>query len=88
MITGNDLLSLYESRALQGTVADLMTTPIACAPDLSLSAAADMMIRHEVHRLVVTDPSRPDGVPIGIVSTSDIVAEMADERSVWRQPMD
>jgi CBS domain-containing protein len=88
VITGNDLLSLYESRALQGTVADLMTTPIACAPDLSLSAAADVMIRHEVHRLVVTDPSRPDGVPIGIVSTSDIVAEMADERSVWRQPMD
>ncbi len=46
------------------------------------------MIRHEVHRLVVTDPSRPDGVPIGIVSTSDIVAEMADERSVWREAID
>jgi predicted transcriptional regulator len=88
VITGNDLLSLYEARAIKGTVADLMTAPITCAPDVSLSAAADLMIRHEVHRLVVTDPSRPGGVPIGIVSTSDIVAEMADERSVWRKAID
>ncbi len=86
VITGNDLLSLYRSGESRGTVAELMNTPITCGPDLTLSEAADMMIRHEVHRLVVVDPSRPDRAPIGIVSTSDIVAEMAYERSVWQQP--
>ncbi len=43
------------------------------------------MIEHEVHRLVVIDPARNDGAPIGTVSTSDILAEMADERSVWQR---
>ena len=84
VITGNDLLSLYEASELRGTVAELMSAPITCGPDLALPDAADLMISHEVHRLVVTDPARPDGAPVGIVSTSDIVAEMAHERSVWR----
>jgi CBS domain-containing protein len=85
VITGNDLLSLYESGEQPRTVADLMTRPITCTRDLPLSDAADVMIKHEVHRLVVVDPAHRDGVPIGLVSTSDIVAEMANERSMWQQ---
>ena len=88
VITGTDLLALYEGSGQQRTVADLMTPPITCVPELALSDAADLMIGHEVHRLVVVDPSRPDGAPIGIISTSDIVAEMAQESSVWRQAED
>jgi CBS domain-containing protein len=85
VITGNDLLTLYESGAAEATVADLMTPPVTCDAGLPLPDAADLIIRHEVHRLVVTDSARPDGGPIGILSTSDIVAEMAHERSVWQQ---
>jgi CBS domain-containing protein len=84
VITGNDLLSLYDGEQ-PSTVADLMTKPITCTPDLPLSDAAEVMINQEVHRLVVADPAHEDGVPMGIVSTSDIVAEMARERSVWQQ---
>jgi CBS domain-containing protein len=86
VITGNDLLSLYQSGKPE-TVADLMSKPIVtCDPDLSLSDAAELMIDREVHRLVVTDSSSGDA-PIGIVSTTDIVAEMAQERSVWQQAL-
>jgi CBS domain-containing protein len=88
VITGNDLLSLYRSGEQRGTVAEMMNPPITCSPDLTLSEAADKMIRNEVHRLVVVDPARPDGAPVGIVSTSDIVAEMAYERSVWQEAPD
>lgn len=88
VITGSDLLSLYQGGDPHGKVADLMAEPITCVPDLALSEAADLMIRREVHRLVVVDPARPDGAPIGIVSTSDIVAEMAYEHSVWRHARD
>jgi CBS domain-containing protein len=84
VITGSDLLALYQASEQHGTVAELMSAPVTCVPDLALPDAADLMIKHEVHRLVVTDPARPDGAPIGIVSTSDIVAEMAHEQSVWR----
>jgi CBS domain-containing protein len=58
---------------------------ITADPDLVLADAADLMIGHEVHRLVVVDPKCADGAPIGIVSTADIVAEMAQERSVWQR---
>lgn len=86
VVTGNDLLSLYEPGEHAGTVADLMSAPsITATPDLALAAAAELMIEHEVHRLVVIDPARNDGAPIGTVSTSDILAEMADERSVWQR---
>jgi CBS domain-containing protein len=84
VITGNDLLSLYELGAPAASVADLMSPPITCAPDLPLSKAADLMIRHEIHRLVVTSSSERDAPALGILSTSDIVAEMALDTSVWQ----
>ena len=85
VITGSDLLSLYDPGEQAGTAAELIRKPLITAdPNLSLSDAADLIIRHEVHRLVVVDPSAANGAPIGMVSTSDIVAEMAQERSVWQ----
>jgi CBS domain-containing protein len=84
IITGSDLLSLYEAGGHSSTAADLMRKPIITAdPDLPLAAAAELMLTHEVHRLVVVDTSG-GSVPIGIVSTSDIIAEMAQEESVWQ----
>ncbi len=84
VITGSDLLKLYNAPSRNATVSELMKTPITCSSSLPLAQAAQIMIRNEVHRLVVVDPARPDGAPIGIISTSDIVAEMAYEQSVWR----
>jgi CBS domain-containing protein len=85
VITGNDLLILY-SPGPQATVAELMRTPvITCEPDLALPHAVALMIKHEVHRLVVVNPDRPDAVPVGIFSTGDVISEMAYERSDWQQ---
>jgi CBS domain-containing protein len=85
-ITGHDVLSLYEPTEARETVAELMEAPlITAAPDLPLTEAANLMLGIEVHRLVVVDPERDDGAPIGIVSTSDIVAEMAGDRSAWQR---
>lgn len=84
IVTGNDLLALYEGDPA-ATVADLMSSPITCGAALSLSDAADLMIGNEVHRLVVTTDTGPPATPIGVVSTADIVAEMAARRSVWQR---
>ncbi|HUO71137.1 MAG TPA: CBS domain-containing protein [Solirubrobacteraceae bacterium] len=73
VVTGNDLLPLYDQGDPDATVADLMNPPITCGADLALSDAADVIIRNEVHRLVVTDGA---GAPVGVISTTDIVAEM------------
>jgi CBS domain-containing protein len=51
----------------------------------SLREAADLMIQHHHHRVVVIDPAQPDSMPLGIISSYDIVAEMARPESVWQR---
>jgi CBS domain-containing protein len=84
VVTGFDLLALYQPGAAATTVDELMQSPLTIGPDASLREAADLMLRHETHRLVVVDPEHPDAMPLGLVSTSDLVAEMAEPGSVWQ----
>ena len=89
VLTGRDVLRLYDKRWSGGSdavVRDLMSEPVITAsPDLPLRQAADRMLEHEIHRLVVVDPVDGTG-PLGIVSTFDMVEEMAQESSVWQSP--
>jgi CBS domain-containing protein len=84
VITGNDLLTLYESTPATTPAKDVMRPPITCDIDLPLQSALDLIIRHEVHRVVVTDGSAADPRPAGILSTSDVIREMAQAGSVWQ----
>ena len=84
VVTGTDLLPLVGADAGDGPIADLMHPPITIEPGASLREAADLLLEHEIHRLVVVDPDAPDAVPLGVVATTDIVAEMAEPGSVWR----
>jgi CBS domain-containing protein len=52
-----------------------------------LHEAAKKMIEHHYHRLVVIDPEQPDAMPLGVISSFDIVAEMAAPSSVWQQQL-
>ena len=83
VITGFDLLTIDEDR-LNQTVAQIMHAPITIRPGASLREAADLMLKHHVHRLLVVNPDRPDAMPLGLISTFDIVAEMAQPGSVWQ----
>jgi CBS domain-containing protein len=53
-------------------------------PGASLREAADKMIEHHHHRLIVVDPNQEHGIPLGAISSFDIVAEMAQPGSVWQ----
>lgn len=57
-------------------VRDLMTHPAIMVPaSASLHEAARLMTEHRVHRLVVV--AERDGGPIGVISESDVVREVA-----------
>lgn len=57
-------------------VRDLMTSPAKTIPgSASLDEAARQMTAEQVHRLIVVDGRR---TPIGVISESDIVREIAD----------
>jgi CBS domain-containing protein len=84
IVTGHDLLAIYENGASDATVADLMHPPLTIGPGASLREAADQMLRHEVHRLIVVADDDQAQMPLGLISTSDIVVEMAAAESVWQ----
>jgi CBS domain-containing protein len=60
---------------------DLLTVDI----NASLREAADLMIQNHRHRLVVIDKNEPDSFPLGVISSFDIVAEMARKDSIWQR---
>jgi CBS domain-containing protein len=51
----------------------------------SLQEAADLMIQNHRHRLVVIDKNNPESFPMGVISSFDIVAEMARTNSIWQR---
>ncbi len=63
---------------------DVMHQMLAVDIHASLREAAALMIQNHHHRVLVVDQSDPDSFPLGIVSSFDIVAEMAKPGSVWQ----
>jgi CBS domain-containing protein len=81
VVTGVDLLQ----GAAEDAVAQLMRPPLTIVASATLREAADVMLERLVHRLLVVDPKAPDAMPVGLVSTADVVAEMAAPGSVWTE---
>jgi CBS domain-containing protein len=86
VVSGLDLLAFCaEEDCSAVTVAEVMHPPLTIHMSASLREAADKMIEHHHHRLVVVDPDEPDAMPLGILSSYDIIAEMARPGSVWQR---
>ncbi len=86
LFSGLDLLVMCADEGCDDIIVSevmhpLLTIPIAA----SLREAADVMIENHHHRLVVIDPKQPDAMPLGIISSFDIVSEMAHPGSVWQK---
>ncbi|MBN1147082.1 MAG: CBS domain-containing protein [Anaerolineales bacterium] len=86
VVSGLDLLPFcdFERDCAEMTVVEVMHPALTIEMHASLQEAAHKMIENHYHRLVVTDPEQPDAVPLGIISSFDIVAEMARPGSVWQ----
>jgi len=77
------LPSLADESPSHRAVSEFMHPPITTGPDATLKEAIDNMLTKDVHR-VVTDPETPHGLPMGLLSTTDIIVEMAAPDSPWR----
>jgi CBS domain-containing protein len=86
VVSGLDLLPYCDLEGGCGatTVAAVMHPALTIYMTATLQEAAQKMIENHHHRLVVVDPAEPDTIPLGIVSSYDIVAEMARSESVWQ----
>jgi CBS domain-containing protein len=85
VFSGIDLLGYCEEGAnCEATVSEIMQGAITIHKSATLREAADKMIEHHHHRLIVIDPDEPDAMPLGVISSFDIVAQMARPGSVWQ----
>lgn len=87
VVSGLDLLRFcdFEGACEEITVADVMHPALTIHITATLQEAANKLIENHHHRLIVIDPAQPDSVPLGIISSFDIVAEMARPESIWQQ---
>jgi CBS domain-containing protein len=86
VVSEKDIIPLIKNSGVADdlTVRDVMHDVLTIDMRASLREAADTMIQHHHHRVVVVDSKDPDAFPLGIVSSFDIVAEMAKPGSVWQ----
>lgn len=85
VLSEGDLLPLVKNGVGDDlTVAEVMHTALTIDIRASLRQAADLMIQHHHHRVIVVDDKDPTAFPLGMVSSFDIVAEMARPGSVWQ----
>lgn len=84
--TGLDLLAYCENDGCgDALVSEVMHPPLTIQVNASLRQAADMMIQNHHHRLIVVDPEDKSAMPLGIISSFDIVTEMARPGSIWQK---
>jgi CBS domain-containing protein len=86
IFSGLDLLSCCDLDQIPDSylVTEIMHSPLKIAMNASLQVAAQMMIENHHHRILVIDPSHEDSLPLGVISSFDIVSEMARPGSVWQ----
>lgn len=86
VVTGNDLMRLAENTVDENLlVSDVMNRSLTTIDvNASLQEAANLMIQNHRHRVIVVDEKDPEGFPLGVISSFDIVAEMARPGSVWQ----
>ena len=86
VVSGLDLLQYCHMEDCKDlTVTDVMHQALYINMNASLRDAANMMIENHHHRILVVDPDQPDSMPLGIISSFDIVAEMARPDSIWQK---
>jgi CBS domain-containing protein len=85
VVSGLDLMAFCGDDGCEDvTVSQVMHPALTIHMSASLREAADVMIEHHHHRLVVVDPDEPESMPLGVLSSYDIITQMARPGSVWQ----
>jgi CBS domain-containing protein len=84
IVSHMDILRHYGEDLSTKIAADVMTRDVLhVGPETSLKEAVAIMLRHHVHRLVVTQDS-PGGLQaIGILSTTDVIRHLRGVHRSW-----
>ena len=87
VIIGHDLVHLAGNNVDENLkVSEFMNRNLITIDiNSNLQQAADLMIQNHRHRVIVVDNNDPESFPLGVISSFDIVAEMAKPESIWQR---
>ncbi len=82
IISQTDLARIYLRDGWQYLTAEDIMTPdlITITGDLPLDVAIQIMLDHHIHRLLIVQGGLTPNRPVGVLSLSDVVREMAGEQ--------
>ena len=84
MISHTDIIRLYGTDLSQHQAREVMSSTVYdIESDQPARLAADRMLEYGIHRLLVIEVEGTDRVPVGIISTTDLVKEMRGSRWIW-----
>jgi CBS domain-containing protein len=81
VISQTDLARAYmEGKWKERTADEIMATDVVTITgDIPLNVAMQIMLDKKIHRLLIVQGGRTPNRPVGVLSLSDIVSEMASE---------
>lgn len=84
VISHVDVIKMYGKNLLEYKAEDVMTPLVHdVSPDDPIERAIELLLKHRVHRLLVTE-QRPEGkVAVGVISTTDIIHHMRGQPWYW-----
>ena len=81
VVSHTDAIAHYGEDRSQIKASDVMTSHvITVSEEATIPEAVQKMLESHIHRLVVVDEK---GVPLGILSTTDIIRDMWGSKWVW-----
>ena len=84
VISHMDILPYYGQDVSSVKAKDVMTpNVISVGLDTPVKEAAQLMLKHKIHRLVVVKESDKGKEPLGVLSTTDIIRDMRGPKWVW-----
>lgn len=80
-----DVLRHYGENLAERQVGEIMNPgAVTVQPDTPLPLAITMILNSHVHRLVVTTSSPAGAIPVGVISTGDIIKHLRGARWAWK----
>ena len=84
VISHIDLLRIYGRNLLDVKAKEVMTSEvISVSPDASITEAIMVMLKRNIHRLIVAEETPEGRKPVGIISTTDVIKDMKGQSWFW-----
>jgi len=87
VVSHMDMLRAFGKDLYALKAEDVMTRQVlSIDPDVPVADAVKMMLDHHVHRLLVAREEGGAKIPVGIISTTDVIDAMWGRPWLWERP--